>query len=1036
MRALRVACVAAVLCALAMAVPATASAFTILDTSTEATANAYGLWYAGEAKCASPDCHKSIADVATVHGEMVTDVQASPQKLVPGLGSGLWPVPNPFDGPSLNPSDMYLQVGDRHGLLEYAGASGAYPTKPSGDLPLWSPVGFEIALDEWEPVTAEVKASAYFQSCGQCHNLGVTRPSRLPYSLPNGATQTSDTPVAIAGLSIQCEVCHGTGTDPAVKSHKDGVPAVVSGPQLLKAQVCGQCHVTGTTAQENFTSTDTTKTYFSNPNGYTTDEDLSLYFTPRVAVSTEASMMAFVTGVPKAKKPDFLPNGANYSLRHSYYNEWLLNRGSSGYGHVAPLNNRVTDTKCLGCHSGLGFLSRIGASYPSTDGVHPGAKIQTDTPSITDPIHNEVGISCQVCHTGHVGYDEYGGYTSQRAWGTDSAHPGKTVDCSDCHNWQFEVLGQGLQAEDIAGETYARPSVDQRVRHPQREMLKGGFGGDSGTGGMWGVGPIGTEMGSTSCKDCHMPRTAKEGGTLPSNSNDTGEAEATRMSHRFHPVLPGDAKRWNLRPNGDSCVAECHKDEASEWNRDQFQAWIDEVQATVSAKSDEATVALGAVASEYGLSAWSKFIAPQPADPDPASGISTAEWTMLQRAAQNVDFVVNDASNGVHNAKYAEAGLDKAAFWATSFDPAFTILVADGYRNGSAGVDVAGSLRGNDGAIIEGATVTLEASTDGGSSWETRGSADASATSFSLPSGSIAGDTTFRFAFSPAEGVTYYSDDVTISVPKTEIAIDPAQASMGWLDVASVAATLEAAPADAITFYVLSGAQASAPTVYGGPFSVSAEGATTITYWSVNANGTEALSSALIRLDRSAPTVGSDAKSVYLNSASIKVTGSDAVSPVSAVQYSLDGGSWVDTAGGTVTVTTSALGSHTLTARAVDSAGHISAERPWTFSVKATPTLAKSPNVSSLTKRRYQTQTFAVTMKRGTTPVAYKYVYLERSTNGRTWARFATLKTGSGGVAAKAVKFSARGYTYWRWTSPADGSYNLVRTSATRAYVK
>ncbi len=1035
MRALRVMCAAAILCALAMAVPATASALTILDTSTGAAANDYGLWYAGQSKCASADCHKSIADVPTVHGEMVTDVKADPSKLVPGLGSGLWPVPNPFGGPALGASDMFLQIGDRHGLLEYAGSSGAYTTKPADDLPLWSPVGFEVELDEWEPVTAEVKASAYFQSCGQCHNLGVTRPSDKAYTLANGATQTTNTPTGVAGFSIQCEVCHGSGTDPATSSHGEGVPQVVGGTQILKAQVCGQCHVTGMASQKNVGGT-----AFGNPNGYTTDEDLSAYFTPYAEgyVPSESQFMAWVTSTtPDAKlKPKFLPNGADYSLRHSYYNEWLLNKAANGYGHTNPLNTSAeskaaTGEKCAGCHSGLGFLNRIGATYST------GAKIQTDTPSVAFLKASDPGISCQVCHKGHVGYDEYGGYDAMRTWGPDSENPGAAVGCPDCHNWQFEVLDQALQTEAIAGEDYTRPSANQRVRHPQREMLKGGFGGDDGIGGMWGVEPTDVEMGSTSCEDCHMPRTAKEGGVLPSNSNDTGETEATRMSHRFHPVLPGDAKRWNLRPNGDSCVAECHKDEASEWDRDQFQEWIDDVQTTVSGKSDDATVALGAIAGEYGLSAWSKFIAAQPASPDLAASIGTAEWAMLQHAAQNADFVVNDASKGVHNAQYAEEGLDKALFWVQSFDPSFTIDVAPGYRNGNAGVEVTGSLRGHDGEIIKGASVTLEASTDGGGTWTSLGSVDASATSFAVPSGPLAGDTMLRFAFEPAEGVVYTSQAVSVNVPKTNITLDPVEASMGWLDEPSVGVTLDAVPADAITFLSLSGAEVLAPSVYGAPLWVTAEGQTAVTYWSVNANGTEAINTVLVRLDRSVPTVGSDAKTLYADNATIKVTGADAVSPITAVKYSLDGGSWVYTAGATASVATSALGGHTLKACAVDSAGHVSAERTWTFSVKTTPKLYKGPNVTSISKRLYQTQTFAVTVKRTSgAAVAGKYMYLERSTNGRSWTRIASVKTPSTGVASKVVKFSARGYTYWRWTCASDAYYNLVRTNNTKVTVR
>ncbi len=317
-----------------------------------------------------------------------------------------------------------------------------------------------------------------------------------------------------------------------------------------------------------------------------------------------------------------------------------------------------------------------------------------------------------------MGYDDFGGYDSARKWGAGSDHAGKKVDCGDCHNWQFEVLGQALQSETIGAEDYSRPSKDQRIRHPQREMVSGGLGGEDGSAGLWGVEPTGPEMGSTQCSDCHMPRTHKEG--MP--ADDDGSPEATRQSHRFHPVLPGDAKQWRLRPGGDSCVAECHKDAGrDEWSRDEFQAWVDEVQVAVDAKSDEASSALDSIADEYGLTDWMAFAAAKPAAPAPAASIGDAEWTMLQRAAQNLDFVLNDASHGVHNAAYAEAGLDKAVYWGNAYNPDFTISVDPGYRNGVDGVVVEGSLRGRDGGVLHDGTVLLEASSDGGNTWEVRG---------------------------------------------------------------------------------------------------------------------------------------------------------------------------------------------------------------------------------------------------------------------------------------------------------------------------
>ncbi len=136
---------------------------------------------------------------------------------------------------------------------------------------------------------------------------------------------------------------------------------------MLKAQVCGQCHVSGMTPQKNVAGG-----AFGNPNGYTTDATLSAYLTAYATVESEATFMSWVE--KGGTKPRFLPNGANFSLRHSYYNEWLINKAqfaTGQYGHANPTNATVKtygstgNTKCLRCHSGLGFLNRIGAKGPS-----------------------------------------------------------------------------------------------------------------------------------------------------------------------------------------------------------------------------------------------------------------------------------------------------------------------------------------------------------------------------------------------------------------------------------------------------------------------------------------------------------------------------------------------------------------------------------------------------------------------------------------------------------------------------------------------
>jgi len=824
---------------LVVAMPQVALGFTVYGASGETTRNAYGNWYAGQQKCAGELCHKTIVETPSVHGNMVTSIEASPTALIPAAGTSFWPA---FfgSGPTITPADIWMQIGDGIGFLEYAGKpSQTLATLPvPGDMPLWDGLQYIIGSDAWDSST-EIKGTAYSQSCSACHNLGVSRPTKAgtSYTLPGGATQSETTTSGVFGFSIQCEVCHGTGENPG--GHRAGIPDVVGGTAILKAQVCGQCHVTGTAPQLNVAGK-----AFGNPNGYTTDEDLSAYLTPTTKVPTEQEFMDYVNKVPGAPRPAFLPNGDNYSMRHVYYNEWLINKAPSQYGgehgHADPVNNAV-DTygslfnhKCFGCHSGLGFLQRIEAKTPS------GALIVTDAPTPQQVEADDPGISCQVCHSGHVGYTaDKKGYDSVRTWGD-----GKAVDCADCHNWQFEVLEMPVQFEVVGLERFTRPTANMRSQHPQREMFSGGEGGASGTGGMWGVPQMGEFMPETECIDCHMPRTSKEG--MP--ADDDGSPEATRMSHRFHVTMPGDAARWKLRLGGDSCAQPgCHKESAADYTRTDFQQWIDTIQAGTDAAASETTSALSAVAGDLGLADWAGFFAAQPGS-GAAAAMSAAEWKMLQKAAQNADFVINDASHGVHQPRYAGAGLRLASRWARSFGAAVT-AAKQPRIDGVEGVRITGSLLGNDGAAIVGAVVQLEQSFDSGVTWTAIQSRTMSGSQFAFNTGAYPGVVKYRVAYTPDAGVTYRSPIVTVAVPVTTIVLTPPAAATEWVG-SNVDVVLSSSAADSIIVYSLSGATVKAPTVYTGPFTLTANGVTTVTYWSIGTEATELPKTQDVRIDK------------------------------------------------------------------------------------------------------------------------------------------------------------------------------------------
>jgi hypothetical protein len=106
---------------------------------------------------------------------------------------------------------------------------------------------------------------------------------------------------------------------------------------------------------------------------------------------------------------------------------------------------------------------------------------------------------------------------------------------------------------------------------------------------------------------------------------------------------------------------------------------------------------------------------------------------------------------------------------------------------------------------------------------------------------------------------------------------------------------------------------------YEGRVTVSKEGTTTVGYFSTdNADNVETSKTATIRIDKTLPSVSLDAGGSYTGAATIHASASDALSGLGHVDMKLDSGSW-----STETVlSTTAIGSHVIYARAFDLAGN------------------------------------------------------------------------------------------------------------------
>jgi hypothetical protein len=251
----------------------------LLLPSVACAANAYGQVFAGEAACL--ECHGDRDGrwqvgtyLDTGHAGFVTDALSPTSTLLPLRTGPLWPSPA-VGGIAAGLPDIWAEWGSSaakdfitvcHNDVPHRLSTGATISPVAGppdDLLILSGISFDVTKNAWTLGSA-VTVRPYFQSCGGCHFLGVTRPTDTTYTLASGATVGHGTPTAYAGYGIQCENCHGTGS--AAGSHWTSGVGIVRTKQTLKSQTCGQCHVTGTAKEKNYAG----KT-FSSANGVTPD---------------------------------------------------------------------------------------------------------------------------------------------------------------------------------------------------------------------------------------------------------------------------------------------------------------------------------------------------------------------------------------------------------------------------------------------------------------------------------------------------------------------------------------------------------------------------------------------------------------------------------------------------------------------------------------------------------------------------------------------------------------------------------------------
>lgn len=150
-------------------------------------------------------------------------------------------------------------------------------------------------------------------------------------------------------------------------------------------------------------------------------------------------------------------------------------------------------------------------------------------------------------------------------------------------------------------------------------------------------------------------------------------------------------------------------------------------------------------------------------------------------------------------------------------------------------------------------------------------------------------------------------------------------APSSWVHTATVDFNTDDAAAS--TFFRV---DAGGWTPYAAEFPVADEGTRTVEFYSVDVLGnTETTRSVDVFVDRTAPTVSSDVAASYDGPATIALSAADALSQVAAVEYRLDGGSWVQ--GQSVSVTQT--GTHSIEVLARDKAGNVAVSGPTSFTV-------------------------------------------------------------------------------------------------------
>lgn len=174
-------------------------------------------------------------------------------------------------------------------------------------------------------------------------------------------------------------------------------------------------------------------------------------------------------------------------------------------------------------------------------------------------------------------------------------------------------------------------------------------------------------------------------------------------------------------------------------------------------------------------------------------------------------------------------------------------------------------------------------------------------------------------------------------------------APSGWV-THDVTVTIEAQDTGSGVAHIYYQVNASYLREYTGPLAFKKDTSSRLYVYAVdNAGNQEDTQTVVVRVDKHAPVVTTNAQELYVDAAAIEVFAVDMYSGVDHVTYSLDGEATATIPGYERTLpTVTALGWHTVTVTAVDKAGNVSALNTYNFLIESSAKPDLNPPRSTL----------------------------------------------------------------------------------------